>query len=128
VPLVTAQLARLPGSGPGAARCTSTRAERTRASALAKPPPQSSFEVRNAPAPQNQKKKKKQQRPPTNRPQQPRTVASGLTAPKPKAWIKKLVDTHAEPGRPRPRVANPARAAGASIPDWMFDESDLDDD
>jgi hypothetical protein len=126
VPLVAAQLARLPGWPEPERRALHhklglTAPERPRAP---RPAPQGSFEVRGAPAPpapRNQQSKKKKTK------RKNRTVATGLTAPRREEWIKDLVDEHAEPGRPKPRVARPARAAGASIPGWMLDYDETDD-
>jgi hypothetical protein len=148
-PLVTAQLARLPGWPEPQRRALHHRLGLTAPDRppLPKPPPQGSFPVHGAapappPPPASTRPRpttnpppppRTRRRPTTNpgtRSQQPRTVAAGLTAPSPKQWIKQLVDDHAQPGRPRSRVAHPARAAGAAIPDWMFDliESEFPDD
>lgn len=61
----------------------------------------------------------------------PRTVAKGLTPELTAArWMQKLVEEHRAPDRPPPRVTVPARAAGATVPDWMLDliESEFPDD
>jgi hypothetical protein len=61
----------------------------------------------------------------------PRTVAKGLTPEVGAAlWMKQLIDEHCQPDRPPPRVTMPGRAAGATVPDWMFDmiEREFPDD
>lgn len=62
--------------------------------------------------------------PPPKHKQKSRTVVAGLTAPKPKEWIRALIEDHHEPNRPRPHVTTPARVTGDDMPDWMFDPID----
>jgi len=59
-----------------------------------------------------------------------RTVAAGLTSPKPKEWIRQFIEGLEVQGKPRPRVTTPDRAAGGAVPDWMMSmiESEFPDD
>ena len=80
------------------------------------PPPPPPFTPRNrapTPAPPF--------RPRTQHRSQPRTVMPGLTAPKPKEWIRRLIDDHTPRDRRRSRLVTPGLATGVTVPDWMFD-------
>ncbi len=150
-PLVAAQLARLPG-WPEERRALHDRLGLKAPAPPLPTPPKNRSQAQQAQKDQNDRKQKDQKRndlkdqkdridpkDPKARKDQKRKQKtknrkkiqnqnSQRKKQRSKEWIAQLVDEHARPGLRRPRVANPARAAGASTPDWMFDDRDLDDD